>query len=122
MSFGERVLASSLSADGESEVLEGSAAKLSTPEPRSALSCTLITNAKLRETGMARVKLKLAGLEVEFADRDRALAQAAEWAERGTWQPIVVFGPEGCGKTSWLKQTAEILKSLGSVTASEELR
>jgi energy-coupling factor transporter ATP-binding protein EcfA2 len=62
---------------------------------------------------MARVKLKLAGLEVEFADRDRALAQAAEWAERGTWQPIVVFGPEGCGKTSWLKQTAEILKSLG---------
>jgi energy-coupling factor transporter ATP-binding protein EcfA2 len=23
--------------------------------------------------------------------------------------PVVVFGPEGCGKTAWLKQAAEIL-------------
>jgi len=60
-----------------------------------------------------RVKLRFAGLEVEFADRDRALAQVIEWAEKGTWQPVVVFGPEGCGKTSWLKQAAETLKSLG---------
>jgi len=47
---------------------------------------------------MKRVKLRFAGLEVEFADRDRALQQVLEWAEKGTWHPLVVFGPEGCGK------------------------
>jgi len=60
---------------------------------------------------MKRVKLPFApGFEVEFADRDRALAQVLEWAERGTRFPIVVFGPEGCGKTAWLRQAAEILR------------
>ena len=62
---------------------------------------------------MKRVKLPFAGLEVEFADRDRALQQVLEWAERGTWQPVVVFGPEGCGKTAWLKQAVEILRESG---------
>jgi energy-coupling factor transporter ATP-binding protein EcfA2 len=63
---------------------------------------------------MRRVRLPLApGLEVEFADRERALQQVLEWAERGTRFPVVVFGPEGCGKTAWLKQAAELLKDEG---------
>jgi energy-coupling factor transporter ATP-binding protein EcfA2 len=62
---------------------------------------------------MRRVKLRFAGLEVEFADRDRALQQVSEWAERGTWQPVVVFGPEGCGKTAWLRQAAVLLRGEG---------
>ena len=63
---------------------------------------------------MKKVKLLLApGLEVEFADRDRALLQVLEWSERGTRFPIVVFGPEGCGKTAWLKQAAGILREKG---------
>jgi energy-coupling factor transporter ATP-binding protein EcfA2 len=52
-------------------------------------------------------------LEVEFADRDKALQQVLEWSERGTRFPIVVFGPEGCGKTAWLKQAAGILREKG---------
>jgi energy-coupling factor transporter ATP-binding protein EcfA2 len=63
---------------------------------------------------MRRVKLPFApGLEVEFADRDKALQQVLEWSERGTRFPIVVFGPEGCGKTAWLKQAAGILRERG---------
>jgi energy-coupling factor transporter ATP-binding protein EcfA2 len=62
---------------------------------------------------MRRVKLPFAGLEVEFADRDRALQQVLEWSERGTRFPVVVFGPEGCGKTAWLRQAAEILRESG---------
>jgi KaiC/GvpD/RAD55 family RecA-like ATPase len=63
---------------------------------------------------MRRVKLSFAaGIEVEFTDRDRALQQVVEWAERGTRFPVVVFGPEGCGKTAWLKQAAEALRELG---------
>jgi energy-coupling factor transporter ATP-binding protein EcfA2 len=62
---------------------------------------------------MRRVKLSFAGLEVEFADRERGVQQVLEWAERGTWRPVVVFGPEGCGKTAWLKQAAELLRERG---------
>jgi len=63
---------------------------------------------------MRRVKLSFAaGVEVEFTDRDRAIKQVEEFAERGTRFPIVVFGPEGCGKTAWLKQAAELLRELG---------
>jgi energy-coupling factor transporter ATP-binding protein EcfA2 len=62
---------------------------------------------------MRRVKLRLASLEVEFTDREKALSQVQEWAERGTWHPIVVFGPEGCGKTAWLRQAAEVLREEG---------
>ena len=51
-----------------------------------------------------RVKLSLVpGLEIEFTDRDRGIRQVYELAERGTRAPVVVYGPEGCGKTSWLK-------------------
>ena len=61
-----------------------------------------------------RIKLSLApGLEVEFVDRDRAIQQVIEFGERGTRYPVVVFGPEGCGKTSWLRQSAEVLRGLG---------
>ena len=62
---------------------------------------------------MKKVKLDFAGLKVEFCDRERALKQVEELAEKGTWHPLVVFGPEGCGKTAWLKQSAELLKGLG---------
>ena len=63
---------------------------------------------------MRRVKLSFApGLEVEFSDRDRGVQQVLEWAERGTRFPIVVFGPEGCGKTAWLKQAVELLRERG---------
>jgi energy-coupling factor transporter ATP-binding protein EcfA2 len=53
------------------------------------------------------------GVEMEFVDRDRALAQVVEWAERGTRFPIVIFGPEGCGKTAFLRQAAALLRELG---------
>ncbi|MEM0052277.1 MAG: ATP-binding protein [Sulfolobales archaeon] len=67
-----------------------------------------------RVLDLRRVKLKFApGLEVEFCDRDRALKQVYEFAERGTVYPIVVYGPEGCGKTAWLIQAIEVLKELG---------
>jgi hypothetical protein len=61
-----------------------------------------------------RIKLKIAlGVETEFMDRDRALAQVAEWAQRSTRFPIVIFGPEGCGKTAFLRQAASGLRELG---------
>ena len=64
---------------------------------------------------MRRIRLPFArGLEVEFADRERALRQAYELTERGTRYPIVVFGPEGCGKTAWLRQAAEVLREGGT--------
>ena len=62
---------------------------------------------------MRRIKLSLASIEVEFADRELALKRMEEWAERGTRFPRVVFGPEGCGKTGWLKQSAVLLRELG---------
>ncbi len=63
---------------------------------------------------MKRIKLKLApGVETEFVDRDRALAQVVEWAEKSTRFPVVVFGPEGCGKSAFLRQAAEALGEFG---------
>jgi len=53
------------------------------------------------------------GLEVEFTDRDRAIRQVIEWSERSTPYPVVVFGPEGCGKTAWLKQASLVLEKQG---------
>jgi GTPase SAR1 family protein len=62
---------------------------------------------------MRRVKIPFApGLEVEFTDRERGVGQVLEWAERGVRLPVVVFGPEGCGKTSLLLQATEILKEM----------
>jgi Protein of unknown function (DUF1245). len=61
-----------------------------------------------------RIKLEIApGVKAEFVDRDRALAQVAEWAEKSTRWPVVVFGPEGCGKTAFLRQSTVMLRELG---------
>jgi len=61
-----------------------------------------------------RVKLSFApGLEVEFSDRDRAIKQVYELGEKGTRTPVVVYGPEGCGKSAWLNQAVEVLKEQG---------
>ena len=63
---------------------------------------------------MKRIKLPLNhGLEVEFTDRELALKKTEEWAERGMVNVQLVFGPEGCGKTAWLKQSAVLLRELG---------
>ena len=63
---------------------------------------------------MERIKLRLApGLEVQFTDREMALKKVEEWAERGVVKVQVVFGPEGCGKTAWLRQSAVLLRELG---------
>jgi len=61
-----------------------------------------------------RIKVEIApGVETEFVDRDRALAQVVEWAEKSTRWPVVIFGPEGCGKTAYLRQAAAMLRELG---------
>ena len=63
---------------------------------------------------MRRITLNLLpGLGVEFVDRDRALAQVVEWAEKSTRWPVVIFGPEGCGKTAFLRQAAFAMRELG---------
>ena len=57
------------------------------------------------ETRVRRITVQLApGVETVFVDRDRALAQLEEWAEKSTAYPVVIFGPEGCGKTAFLRQ------------------
>jgi len=60
-----------------------------------------------------RIKLRFEDLQIEFTDRDRALGQVSEWADRGTGNPVVIFGPEGCGKTAFLLQAAAMLKEMG---------
>jgi energy-coupling factor transporter ATP-binding protein EcfA2 len=61
-----------------------------------------------------KVKLLFASeLEIEFIDRERALKQVEELAEKGTRYPVVIFGPEGCGKTALLKQAVEVLREAG---------
>jgi predicted AAA+ superfamily ATPase len=75
-----------------------------------------LSNGKSLKTSMMHDKVKLlftSGLEIEFVDRERALKQVEKLAEKGTRFPIVVFGPEGCGKTAWLKQATFILRELG---------
>ena len=63
---------------------------------------------------MKRIKLEIApGVKTEFVDRDRALEQVAEWAEKSTRWPVVIFGPEGCGKTAFLRQSIVMLRGLG---------
>ncbi len=62
---------------------------------------------------MRRIRLNLLpGLEVEFADRDGALRQVEDWAREGTRWPIVIFGPEGCGKSAFLRQASVMLRDL----------
>jgi predicted AAA+ superfamily ATPase len=54
-----------------------------------------------RVLGLRRVRLRFVpDLEVEFVDRVRGIKQVYEFAEKGTRYPIVVYGPEGYGKTA----------------------
>ena len=63
---------------------------------------------------MGRVRLPfLPNLEVEFTDRDRAVRQVEELAVKGTAFPMVIYGPEGCGKSAVLRQAAAMLRELG---------
>ena len=63
---------------------------------------------------MRRVELELVpGLRVEFMDRERGLGQVVEWAVRGTRFPVVIFGPEGCGKSAFLRQVSAMFRELG---------
>ena len=62
---------------------------------------------------MEKIKLRLANLNVEFVDREQALERVREWAERGMVNVQVIYGPEGCGKTAWLRQSVELLRELG---------
>ncbi len=60
-----------------------------------------------------RARIKFAGREVEFVDRDVAVGQLGELAERGTWVVHIIYGPEGCGKTALLMQARAILEDRG---------
>jgi len=63
---------------------------------------------------LRRVRLRFArGVEIEFVDRDRAIRQVSGIAEKGTRFPLVVYGPEGCGKTALLRQAGVILEEHG---------
>ncbi len=62
---------------------------------------------------MRRIKTRFAGLEVDFIDRETAISQITELAEKGTWVVHVVYGPEGCGKTALFRQAAEVLRNHG---------
>jgi energy-coupling factor transporter ATP-binding protein EcfA2 len=62
---------------------------------------------------MKRIRLRFDDLQIEFTDRDKALGQVSEWADRGTGNPVVIFGPEGCGKTAFLLQASAMLKEMG---------
>jgi len=61
---------------------------------------------------MRRITVRFADLDIEFVDRDMALRQVEDWANKSTWYPVVIFGPEGCGKTAFLRQTVEALREL----------
>ena len=61
-----------------------------------------------------RVRLRFArGVTIEFVDRDAALAGIRGLAERGTRLPLVVYGPEGCGKSALLRQAATLFEEHG---------
>lgn len=62
---------------------------------------------------MRRARLRFANREIEFVDRDIALRQVEEYAEKGTVSPIVIYGPEGCGKAALLRQAKEALEEFG---------
>ena len=62
-----------------------------------------------------RVRLRFTGkLQVTFVNRVVALRKVSEIAERGeVVNPIVVYRPEGCGKTALLRQIIYLLEDLG---------
>ncbi|ADM28491.1 ATPase [Ignisphaera aggregans DSM 17230] len=62
---------------------------------------------------MKKAKISFTGKEIEFIDRDIGIRQIEEFAERGVVSPIVIYGPEGCGKTALFKQAKTILEEYG---------
>ncbi len=62
-----------------------------------------------------RVKLRFTGkVQVTFVDREVALRKIHDLAEKGEIiNPVVVYGPKGCGKTALLRQTIYLLEDLG---------
>ncbi len=66
-----------------------------------------------RQGYMKRVKVSFADLEIDFVDRDLAIRQVEELAEKGTWVVHVIYGPEGCGKTALFRQATEVLRDHG---------
>jgi len=66
---------------------------------------------------MRRIKLVFTrDVEIDFSDREKALKQIYEVSEKGTSYPLIIYGPEGCGKTSLLKQAVEIFREQGFET------
>jgi len=66
---------------------------------------------------MRKIKLVFTrDVEIDFSDREKALKQIYEVSEKGTSYPLIIYGPEGCGKTSLLKQAAEIFREQGFET------
>jgi len=59
---------------------------------------------------LKRVKVSFADMLVEFVDRERAIEQIREIGRRGTYFVYVIYGPEGCGKTAFLRQAKAILE------------
>jgi len=59
---------------------------------------------------MKKTRITFANREIEFIDREIAIKQIEELTEKGTRFPIVIYGPEGCGKTALFRQIFEILK------------
>lgn len=62
---------------------------------------------------MEKIKLPLSLIKVQFVDRELALKKMEERAEKGMVRAVVIFGPEDCGETAWLKQSAAFLRELG---------
>jgi len=57
-----------------------------------------------------KARLSFADINIVFADREIALRQIRELAERGTYPVYIVYGPEGCGKTAFFKQAKIVLE------------
>jgi len=54
--------------------------------------------------------LAVGGYRLEFVDREAELAQLQGYAEKGTHAPLLLYGPEGCGKTRLLLELARRLQ------------
>jgi len=81
---------------------------------RQAFSCNgYIDGNRVVFGSMGRARVLFAGRSIEFVDRDLAIKQVEELAEKGTWVVHVIYGPEGCGKTAFFKQASEILREHG---------
>ncbi len=53
------------------------------------------------------------GIKVRFADRFKAIKYVINLGKRGSRLPIIIYGPEGCGKSALLRQSYVVLRKLG---------